>query len=223
MIKGVIIDFNGTLYLDHDLNRKAWGKAFDSVKPEGSKATFGDLKREGRPNNYLVSKGIYNFFNIEPTEDMIRELADYKESLYQNLVVEVKRDKLVDGVEDFINYLKNHKIPYCIASMAPRTNFDFYFRYLHLGDYFTYDNIVYDDGHYFEKNSQIIDAAKRMGLEVKDCLIIEDTPENINLAIDKIHADKFIYLNSRDMDYHKKEILQEVKDYTKIDYKIFEN
>ena len=223
MIKGVIIDFNGTLFLDHDLNRKAWGIAFDSVKPKGSNENFSVINRANRPNNYLVSKAILEHFNIEPTEEAIHKLADFKESAYQNAVVEVKRDSLVKGVPLFIKYLRDHGIPYCIASMAPKTNFDFYFRYLHLGDFFSYDNIVYDDGTYFNKNSQIIDAAKRMNLDVRDCLIVEDTPENINLAIEKLGTDKFIYFNSRNMEYSKKEILQEIKDYTEIDYKIFNN
>lgn len=221
MIKGVIIDFNGTLYLDHDLNRKSWSITFDSVKPKGSLEDFGVINRANRPNNYLVSKAILEHFNMEATEEAIHKLADFKEKTYQNLVVEVKRDKLVDGVGPFIKYLKEHNIPYCIASMAPKTNFDFYFRYLHLGDYFSYDNIVYDDGTYFNKNSQILDAAKRMNLDVKECLVIEDTPENIYLAIEKLGVDKFIYFNSRDMELPIKEVLQEIKDYTEVDYKIF--
>ena len=223
MIKGVIIDFNGTLYLDHDLNRKSWEDAFNSVRPIGSNAKYDEVNRANTPNDYLVCKAIYNFFGIEHTNEMIANLSEAKEAEYKELALKFKRDKLMNGAEDFLNYLKNNNIPYCIASMAPKGNIDFYLDYLNLDRWFDYSNIVYDNGSYFEKNSQIIDAAKKMKVDLKDCLIIEDTSENIDLAIRHLGLKKFIYINTNRIEYKAKEIIQEINDFTELDYKIFNN
>ena len=223
MIKGVIIDFNGTLYHDHDLNDKAWTDTFYSIRPKGNTAKYSDLDRSNKPNNYILIKGMYDFFNIEATDEMIQEKSDYKESLYMKLALKGNRNKMIDGAEEMFEYFKKNNIPYCIASMAPKCNIDFYLDYLGLSRWFTYDNIVYDNGEYPAKNPQIEEAARRMNLDVKDCLIIEDTPENIRLAKEKINAKQFIYINTRGWDYITGEILQEIKDYTELDYKIFNN
>ena len=223
MIKGVIFDFNGTLYLDHDINRIAWEGAFNSVKPKSSSAKYSDINRGYSPNDYLLCKVIYRHFNIEPTDQMIKDLSILKETEYKNLAIKRNMNKLVEGSEQLFRFLKEHNIPYCIASMAPKMNMDFYLDYLHLDKWFSYDNIVYDNGTYFEKNSQYKDAAKKMNLNVSDCLIIEDTPKNIVRAINGLHLNKFIYINTRNIEYIAKEILQEIKDYTEIDYKIFTN
>ena len=221
MIKGVILDFNGTLYLDHDLNRKAWSDTFNSVRPTDFMVNYDELDRTNTPNDYLLSSAIYRFFNIEANDTMINTLSDNKEKEYRDLAIKLGRNKLIDGTEEFLNYLKNNNIPYCIASMAPRFNFDFYLDYLHLDRWFTYNNIIYDNGTYNDKNSQIIDAAKVLKLKPKDCLIIEDTPSNIEKAIKELKANKFIYINTKNEDYTSKEILQEIKDYKELDYSIF--
>lgn len=221
MIKGVILDFNGTLYLDHDLNKKAWSDTFNSVKPTDFKVNYNDLNRNDSPNDYLLSSAIYRFFNIEANDEMINTLSNNKEKEYRELAIKLGRNKLIEGTEDLLNYLKDNNIPYCIASMAPRSNFDFYLEYLHLDRWFSYRNIIYDNGKYNDKNSQIIDAAKLIGLKPKDCLIIEDTPTNIDEAIKGLKANKFIYINTKNIEFTKKEILQEIKDYRELDYSIF--
>ena len=221
MIKGVIIDFNGTLYLDHDLNRRAWNETFDEVKPKGSTAVYTDVRRDELANDYMLCDAILKYFNLPVSDEIIHEMSEKKETLYRNYAIEQNRDKLVEGTEKFLDYLKNKKIPYCIASMAPRSNFDFYLDYLHLNKWFTYDNIVYDNGDYTNKNQQLLAAAKRMNIDVKDCLIIEDTANNIKWAIEKIKANKFIYINTKKVDFISKEILQVINDYNELDYSIF--
>lgn len=221
IIKGVILDFNGTLYLDHDLNRKAWEDAFNSLKTPFSNAQYDDLDRTNTPNDYLLSKAIYRFFNIEASNSQINEMSEKKEKEYRDLARQLNRDTLINGTDKFLDYLKDNNIPYCIASMAPKSNFDFYLDYLHLNKWFTYNNIVYDNGQYNDKNSQILDAAKILGVDPKDCLIIEDTPSNIDKAIIDLKANKFIYMNTRQIEYNTKEIIQEINDYTELDYCIF--
>lgn len=222
MIKGVILDFNGTMYQDHDLNHKAWGDTFYSVMPSGYDMSFEEFNENAPVNDYLYSQKIYKTFGIECNDKKINELSEKKEAEYRQLAIDDHRDKLTNGIEKFLDYLKEKDIPYCIASMAPKSNFDFYLDYLHLDRWFTYDNIVYDNGNYFSKNSQIVDAAKILNLNPKDCLLIEDSVKNIKLAIEELEMDKIVYINSKNKEYISKEILQELKDFENLDYSIFD-
>ena len=216
MIKAIIIDFNGTLFLDHDLNDYAWGKAFDSVRnKEISFKEFFETNIETLTKDYDFAKRILETFNKDSSLDSIKKLSEYKENTYINEVVRQNRNKLINGAPAFLDYLKNINIPYCIASMAPRMNFDFYLEYLNLKKWFNYDNIVYDSKEYSNKNEQYLEAAKRMNVDISECLLIEDSPKVINRALDT-GINNIIYMNTKNKPFHIKEIIQEVKDYTNL-------
>lgn len=216
MIKGIIIDFNGTLFLDHDLNDYAWGKAFDSVKnKDASFKEFFETNIETLTKDYDFAKRILETFNKDSSLDSIKKLSKYKEETYINEVIKQKRNKLIHGAPAFFDYLKNNNIPYSIASMAPRMNFDFYLEYLNLKKWFNYDNIVYDSKEYSNKNEQYLEAAKRMNVDVSECLLIEDSPKVINRALDT-GINNIIYMNTKNEPFHIKEIIQEVNDYTNL-------
>ena len=220
-IKGLILDFNGTLYLDHDLNYISWSNTFNRLKPKGETLEYKDFDKTGLVNDYLLVKGIFKLFNIEGNDEDIDRYSKEKELEYKKLAIENNKNELIKGTEELLDYIKDSNIPYCIASMAPIENFDFYLDYLHLDRWFTYNNIVYDNGKHMTKNSQIIEAAKRMNLDPKDCLLIEDNPDNIRLAIEELGMDKFIYINTKDIDYKSDKIIQEIKNYKELDYSIF--
>lgn len=222
MIKGVILDFNGTMYQDHDLNHKSWGDTFYSVRPSNSNLSFEEFNENAPVNDYLYSKKIFDTFNIKCDDDMINELSEKKEIEYRQLAIDAHRSNLTKGIEKFLDFLKENNIPYCIASMAPKSNFDFYLDYLHLDKWFTYDNIVYDDGKYFSKNAQVVDAARILNLDPKDCLLIEDSPRNIKLAIEELGMRNVLYITSKKKEYISKEIIQELKDFENLDYSIFD-
>ena len=126
------------------------------------------------------------------------------------------------GTKDFLDYLKSNNIPFCIASMAPKMNFDFYLDYLGLNRWFTYNNIVYDSEKYNNKNEQYIEAAKRMNINIDECLLIEDSPKVIDRAIN-IGIKHVIYLNSKLKSYKIDQIEQEIKDFNEFDYNILKN
>lgn len=223
IIKGVILDFNGTLYNDHDLNKKAWTDIFVSVSPESpllKNVKYEDLVHTVF-NDYQACKAIYKYFGIDATDKDINELSEKKEKEYRQLAMDLGRNELIKGIPLFLDYLKDNGIPYCIASMAPKSNFDFYLDYLHLDKWFDYKNIVYDDNSYPDKNSQVKEAARRLNLDPKDCLMVEDSPRNIKQAYTDLGIDKFIYVNSTNTDFEFDGILQEIKDFQNFDFQIF--
>lgn len=222
---GIILDFNGTLYLDHDLNDYAWSKAFNSVKNNDSSLTFIEFFNnniETLTKDYDFSDAILKLFNKDNNIENIKQLSLYKEETYINLAKELNRKELLKGAYTFLNYLKDNNIPYCIASMAPKMNFDFYLDYLKLNKWFDYSNIVYDSDEYNNKNDQYIEAAKRMNVDIKDCILIEDSPKVIDRSLN-IGINKIIYMNTKKKDYHIKEIIQEVKDFDEIDVNLIKN
>lgn len=223
MIKAVILDFNGTLYLDHDLNDYAWGKAFDSVKDNNSNMTFKeffDRNIETLTKDYDFSKGILETFNKDSGLDKVIALSKYKEDTYIAEAKRQNRKELMKGAEKFLEYLKENNIKYCIASMAPKMNFDFYLEYLNLKKWFSFDNIVYDCSLYENKNDQYIEAIKRMNVNIDECLLIEDSPKVILRALD-IGIKNIIYLNTKNKEFKLKEIIKEAKDFDEIDLEIF--
>lgn len=214
MIKGVIIDFNGTLYRDHDLNYEAWKQTFDSVKPKESNESYDIFQEniETLTKDYEYSEAILRLFNKPTNIEKIIELSESKESLYREMAKSQNRNKLMEGATTFLQYLKDNNIPYCIASMAPLSNFKFYLDYLNLKEYFTLDNIVYDSIEYRNKNDQYTEAAKRMNVDLSECLLIEDSPKVIMRSL-STNIKNIIYLNSKNKKFNIKEIKQEIQDF----------
>lgn len=225
MIKAVIFDFNGTMYLDHDLNSITWQETFNSVKNREVNETWESLhtKNINLINDYHASKSIYEYFGYKPTLEMINELSEKKEKKYRDLARKLNRNRLMEGLDEVLNYLAINKIPYCIASMAPKSNFDFYLDYLKLNKWFSYKNIIYDDGRFNTKNEQIIAASKLMDVEPKDCLLIEDSLKNIKLAKEAFGMNNIIFMNTRGASPISKEIGIELKSYKDFDYSILSN
>ena len=223
MIKGIILDFNGTLYRDHDLNDRAWMETFYSVAGKDNKEKYEnfDISTEVLTKDYDYSKTILEKFNKDASDESIYKLSKYKEDLYQKYAKEEKRTELLEGAPDFLDYLKKNNTPYCIASMAPIWNFNFYFEYLDLGKWFTFDNIVYDTVDYPDKNTMYIEATRRMNINIEDALLFEDSPKVIKKA-PASGIKKIVYLNSKHKEYKIPEIIQEINDFRDFDYRILE-
>ena len=47
---------------------------------------------------------------------------------------------------------------------------------------FDKDNTVYDDGTYADKGKMHLEAARRLGVELSECVVIEDSPSAITHA-----------------------------------------
>ena len=181
-VKGLLFDFNGTLFFDSDYHITAFERCFDKY-------------HIGRPDREYMVKNIFGRTNRSifteqfcPTatdEDILR-FEELKEQLYMDSCLEVPSSlKLCDGAEEMLDYLKENSIPFCIATGSPRENVDFYFEHLGLGRWFSYDNIVYTDGSFEGKPAPdcYILAAERLGLSPKDCAVFEDGTSGIKAAM----------------------------------------
>lgn len=179
--KGIIFDFNGTLFWDSELHMDAWrdyskqlrGRPFSD--DEMLKYMF------GRTNEDIIAYAT----GKKPTPEMVEQLASKKEELYRNMCRKnPDMFKLAPYAIEFLDYLKANNVPRTIATMSEKDNVDFFIKEFNLVNWFDLDKIVYDDGTIPGKPAPDIYqiAAQKLGLEAKDCVVIEDAISGINAA-----------------------------------------
>jgi HAD superfamily hydrolase (TIGR01509 family) len=172
-IKGLLFDFNGTLFFDSDIQLDAFRRCytkFGLVAPDDDYIVKNIF---GMPNHAIFKQ----YFKEKASEEEINEFIAYKEKTYISLCKEQKdRLHLCEGASELLDHLKENKIPVCIATGSERENVEFYFECLDLGRWFTYDTVVYTDGTFRGKpHPDIYElAAKRLGLKTCECAVFED-------------------------------------------------
>jgi beta-phosphoglucomutase-like phosphatase (HAD superfamily) len=197
-IKGVLFDFNGTLFFDSELHIKAFKKYFTEHGKDEPSAEFITQKIFGRPNPRIYSDN----FNPNPTEEEWREFADEKEGLYRDFCLSSPElMKYTDGAYELLDYLKENGIPYCLATGCGIDNVSFYMEHMDLGRWFDLDkNVVYFDGTFAgkpEPDTYLI-AAEKLGLEASECLVFEDGTSGI-LAANRANAGGVVCVYERSL------------------------
>lgn len=183
MIKGIVFDFNGTLFLDSPLHEQAWIDIAKKLRKEplGVEEFYTHL--QGRTNLQIISY----LLRREVTGSELDQIVNEKEELYR------KRCKAPDGLfnlapgaERLLNELKKTNIPFTIATGSYKPNVEFYFDHLKIGRWFNFDQVVYDDGTYPGKPAPdiFIKACLKINIEPADCLVFEDSYAGIRSAID---------------------------------------
>lgn len=192
-MKGILFDFNGTLFNDTHLHRAAWHDFF--LKNYGWDLSDEEIMRRCLgPSNDDIFK---DFFEGKLSKAEIDVLAAKKEVEYR---AAAKSDPanmhLIDGVPELLDLLVERGIPFALATASPIENIMFYLEDLGLKKWFTIDRIVYEEGKLASKPDPAfyIEAARRIGLTPEECMIVEDSPTGIRAAINA-HAGKIIALD----------------------------
>ena len=180
-MKGIIFDFNGTLFWDSKLHYDAWREFSKELR--GYEFTDEEMRDNmfGHTNADIIEYAI----GRKPSEDMVQKYAHEKESLYRKrCLLDKENFKLAPGAEDFLDFLKENNIPRTIATMSEWDNVEFYIKEFQLAKWFDIDKIVYSDGKIPGKPAPdiFLIAAKKLSLQPKDCLVIEDAIAGINAA-----------------------------------------
>lgn len=177
-MKGIIFDFNGTLFWDSQLHLDAWREYSKKLRD----VPFSDeemLKYMfGRTNADIIKYAI----GKEPEPELVEKIAAEKEEYYRNMCRDMK---LAPGAEEFLDFLKENNIPRTIATMSEWSNVEFYIKNFNLEKWFDLDKIVYSNGIIPGKPAPDIYliAAKNINLEPSDCVVIEDALSGIEAAI----------------------------------------
>ncbi len=180
-MKGVIFDFNGTLFWDSQLHLDAWREY--SAKLRGTPFTDDEMLKYmfGRTNEDIITYAI----GKKPDSALVEKYAQEKEAAYRAVCLENPEEfKLADGVIEFLDYLKANNVPRTIATMSEWCNVEFYIKEFNLAKWFDLDKIVYSNGKIPGKPAPDIYqiAAQNLGLEPKDCVVFEDALSGIEAA-----------------------------------------
>lgn len=219
-MKAVIFDFNGTLYDDTDIHIMAWKKIYQEIsggKDDFDKAfrqTFGSTNRE-------IIKHFYEVCNKEISDEDCEMMSKEKERFYREYSVENNRCYLVPGAEDLMNYLKSKGYKLNLASASIIENINFFFKEFKIDRWFDYDKVTYDNGTYENKTNMYRDAAENIGVELKDCLVFEDSLYGSKCARDA-GCENIILLDPHKTKKLEEGFIAKIKDFTEVDFKIFE-
>ena len=177
--KGVIFDFNGTLFFDNEKHVLAWNEISRILRKRDISEEELHTKFNGTPNE----QNIRYMMEGTASEEQVEEYSQLKEALYRKYCAEDKETfHLVAGVYEYFQLLKDRGIPFTIASASIKPNIDFFRESFGLDEWMNPDNIVYDDGTYENKIAMFLDAAERIGISIEETLIIEDSFSGIRSA-----------------------------------------
>ena len=180
-MKGIIFDFNGTLFWDSEIQENAW-KTF-GTKLSGRNITDEEFNTyfHGRTNKdtleYLTERVL--------TDKEVNELAQQKESIYRDLCKsDLNKFKLAPGVERYLDYLKENNIPFTIATASEINNANFFIKEFQLDKWFDISKIVYDDGTFRGKPEPDIylKASEALNIQPDNCIVFEDASSGIKSA-----------------------------------------
>ena len=116
---------------------------------------------------------------------MVDKYGKEKEAVYRKrCLLDPETFKLAPGAIELLDYLKEKNIPRTIATMSEWDNVEFYIKEFHLDKWFDLEKIVYSDGTIPGKPAPdiFLIAAKKLELNPKDCVVVEDAIAGINSA-----------------------------------------
>lgn len=181
-MKAVLFDFNGTLYNDTRFHLWAWTKYL--------KERFGfDLSEEEvrcrciGPGNDTIFR---DFFGEDISPELSARYSREKEEYYRGVCrSDPKNLELMEGVSELFDLLTARGVPFIVATASPRENVEFYLNDLGLKRWMNIDRIVYEDSNLPGKPDPAfyIEAARRAGCALEDCIIVEDSRTGIEAAI----------------------------------------
>jgi len=220
-MKKVLFDFNGTLFFDSDINYIAWKETIRELA--GDRINFDQIYPQYRSmRNEAFISAVFRSLDMPEDPEKIRYWAKRKETeYYQNYCRRNKRNKLASGAAELLDLLKERDILFNLCTASIKENVDFYLSYLGLNRWFDIKKIAYDDGTFINKVEMYRSAAERIGADIQDCLVFEDSPKSIKEAI-KAGCRNIIAIKRKDTPDFK-EIVQTIRDFTEFDRNLLED
>ena len=177
-MKAVIFDFNGTMVFDGIYHDQAWKKFSKRIR--GYELSDDELNHK---IHGTVNEKIIEYLKPGVCKEENKQLSLEKEALYREMCLQDKDNyKMVEGLSDYLDYLKAKNIPFTIASASIKENMDFFVEVFGLEKWIKKDTIVYNDETHIDKKSMFLEAASRLKVDIKDCIIFEDSFTGVKCA-----------------------------------------
>lgn len=218
-IKGIIFDFNGTLFQDSKLHEDAWREY--SAKLRGTPFSDEEMHKYmfGRSNEEIITYAI----GRKPTHKECLKWANEKEALYREMVLANPENiHLVDGAEEFFDFVCKNNIPHTIATGSEKTNVDFFVKTFNLEKWFDVDKIVYDDYKIAGKPDPAIylKALEILNLNPAETLVFEDSYSGITAA-NNAKISRIVAINDNPENFvHKDKVYKVVRNFKEINESI---
>lgn len=181
-MKGILFDFNGTLFDDTRFHIAAWTRYFhDAFGIDFTREEV--MRRFIGPDNNMI---FHDVFGPDITAEQIAQWSHGKEIVYRAIASERPENmRLIDGAPELFDALVRLGIPFSLATSSGIGNVRFYMEDLGLNRWFTMDRVVYIDGTVAAKPDPAfyIEAARRIGLSPSECVVVEDSPSGIQGAV----------------------------------------
>lgn len=188
-MSAVIFDFNGTMVFDSVYHDLAWKVFSEQIRGHAMDEEEIRTHVHGKVNDKIIQ-----YLKPDSSEEERIQLSLDKEEAYRKLALKDSENyQLVKGLPAFLNTLKEKGIKRNIASASIKENIDFFITTFHLANWFDKEKITYDDGSYINKIPMFQDAAKRIGVDISDCIIFEDSYSGIKCA-KEVNAKKIIVI-----------------------------
>lgn len=179
-MKGIIFDFNGTLFLDSPYHERAWRKYAEEelgikVTREQYYATFHGS------TNPLIYEQLYKK-PIPP--ELVGVFGERKEALYREACLKDKdRLSFARGAYELLDFLEERNIPHAIATSSEINNVNFFKELFNLDKWFC-NRIVYDDGTVRGKPFPDIylKAGRLLSVDMSELIVVEDASAGVRAA-----------------------------------------
>ena len=176
MIKGVIFDLDGVILSTDDFHYQAWKKLADRLNIPFNREKNNRLRGVSRMASLDIVLEGYTF-----SEEEKISFAEEKNNTYRELLNGLTPDFVSIDVRDTLDELKNKGIKIAIGSSSKNTKLIL----SRVGLINAFDAIA--DGTDI-KNSKpdpevFLIAAKRINLDPKDCIVVEDAFAGIDAAV----------------------------------------
>ena len=191
----VIFDFNGTLFFDDDKHVAAWNQISEEIRGLGITPKELHENINGVPNQQTITF----LSGGTDTPEQVEFYSQKKEAVYREKCLEDKKNfHLVDGAEEYFDYLKEQNIPFTIATASIKPNVDFFIDSFHLDRWIPRKNFIYDDGTYENKVAMFQDACRILGSDPEHSLIFEDSGSGIRNAYESGCSNIVIMVGQKD-------------------------
>lgn len=180
-MKGLIFDFNGTLYRDSEKHEKAWQLFASKHLSRPISATEFQEYVHGRTNQEAIEFIFKKKFSVSEAN----EVAAEKEQIYRQLCLDDQEGlHLIEGATELLDNASRQQRSMTIATAAGKENLDFYFSLFNLAKWFDYEKIIYDNGQIKSKPSPdyYLQASRILEKNPQDCIVFEDSLSGILAA-----------------------------------------
>ncbi len=189
--QAMLFDMDGTLIDNMMIHHEAWRVA---LAEHGIHMTLDQVKAEIHGVNHEILGRLFGEqFSTEQAEKFAYDKESAYRRIYANEIV------LIDGVQNFLDSAKELGVPMAMATAAPVENVDFVFDKLPIAGYFSAVKHAGDVSR-GKPDPQVFElAAEAIGVDVKECLIFEDSVTGA-LAAENAGADAVIITTTHNED-----------------------